>query len=146
MEYAGLWRRLGAFIIDALLVSFISLPLWVWLLLSISDTTPTPMYFLTTAVFIIWFFFSIFYFTGYWAWCGQTPGQMLAGIKVVRLDRQNTGIVRSIIRCLIGYSIYYALFVFFIIPGIGLLILIAVNKQKRGIHDLISGTHVIVIR
>ena len=146
MEYAGLWRRLGAFIVDVLLICAISLPLWIWLLLSVRSTPPTPMYFLTTAAFVIWFFFSIFYFTGYWAWRGQTPGQMLAGIKVVRLDRQSTGIGRSIVRCLIGYSIHYALFTFFIIPGIGLLILIAVNKQKRGIHDLISGTHVVVIR
>lgn len=146
MNYAGLWRRLGAFIIDTLLICAISLPLWIWVLLSVRNTPPVSLYFLSLGLFVIWYFFSLFYFIGYWAWCGQTPGQMVAKIKVVRRNGQTIGTGISILRYLIGYSVHYALLFPFIIPAVGLLVVIALNKQKRGVHDLIAGTYVVQIR
>ena len=143
MNYAGLWRRLWAFIIDTLLICAISLPLWIWFLLSVRDTPPVPLYFLSLGLFVIWYFFSLIYFIGYWAWCGQTPGKMVAGIKVTRQDSRPIGLARAVLRYLIGYSIHYALIFPFVIPAVGLLIVIALNKQKRGVHDLIANTRVV---
>jgi len=143
MTYASLWQRVGAFIIDALLISAISLPLWIWVLLSVRDTPPVPLYFYLLGMFIIWYFFSLFYFIGYWAWCGQTPGKMVAGIKVTRRDSWPISLARAVLRYLIGYSIHYALIFPFVIPAVGLLIVIALNKQKRGVDDLIANTCVV---
>lgn len=140
MSYAGLWRRLGAFIIDTLLICAISLPLWIWLILSIRHTL---FYYYLLGVFIIWYFFSLLYFIGYWVWCGQTPGKMVAGIKVTRQDSQPIGLARAVLRYLIGYSIHYALMFPLVIPAVGLLIVMAFNKRKRGVHDLIANTCVV---
>ena len=143
MTYASLWQRVGAFIIDVLLLGAISLPLWIWTLLSVRNTPPVSLYFYLLGMFIIWYFFSLFYFIGYWAWCGQTPGKMVAGIKVTRQDSRPIGLARAVLRYLIGYSIHYALIFPFVIPAVGLLIVIALNKQKRGVHDLIANTCVV---
>ncbi len=146
MNYAGLWRRLGAFIIDALLLSAISLPLWIWFLLSVRVTPPVSMEVYLLGLFCIWYFFSLFYFIGYWIWRGQTPGQMLTRVKIVRKDGQNIKLGNVMLRYLIGYSIVYIAFSLLIIPAIVLFIVAALNKQKRGLHDLIAGTYVVKIK
>ena len=58
-EYAGFWIRLGAMIIDIMLLVFVS-----------------------------WGLAVLAYFIGLWVWKGQTLGQMATRIKVVRADGQ----------------------------------------------------------
>ena len=38
--------------------------------------------------------------TGFWTWRGQTPGKMIAGIKIVRTDGSSIGLGRAFIRYL----------------------------------------------
>jgi len=146
MTYASFWQRVGAFIIDVLLLGVISLPLWIWLLLSVRNTPPVSLYFYLLGMFIIWYFFSLFYFIGYWAWRGQTPGKMVAGIKVARQDSRPIGLARAVLRYLIGYSLHYIMAAFLFIPVVALLVVIIIQKQKRGVHDLIAGSSVIRVR
>jgi len=60
VEYAGFWIRLGAMLMDLMLLIF---ALWVSLAILV-------------------------YFIGLWTWRGQTLGQMATHIKVVRADGQ----------------------------------------------------------
>ena len=146
MIYASMRRRLGAFIIDALLLSTISLPLWIWFLLSVRVTPPVSMEVYPLGLFIIWYFFSLFYFIGYWIWRGQTPGQILTRVKIVRKDGQKIKLGNVVLRYLIGYSIVYIALSLLILPAIVLFIAAALNKKKRGLHDLIAGTYVVKIK
>ncbi|MBL7062021.1 MAG: RDD family protein [Dehalococcoidia bacterium] len=133
--YAGFWVRVGAFVLDYILVSIIALPLFIWFALQYwEDVSPGVVFF---AFPFIWYFFSLFYFIGYWVWCGQTPGKIAAGIKVVGSNGRPIGIGRAVLRYLVGYSIYYVLSY---IP----FIVVAFQKQKRGVHDLIANTYVIM--
>jgi len=143
MIYASVPRRLGAMIIDLLLVCCISLPLWIWLMLSVRNTPPVPLEYLSLGLLCIWYVFSLLYFIGYWTWCGQTPGQMLVKVKVVRRDGRAIGFGLSIVRYLIGYTVDYLFLCLFIVPVIIPLLVTALQKQKRGIQDLIAGTLVI---
>jgi len=97
-------------------------------------------------LFSIWYFFSLFYFIGYWIWRGQTPGQMLTRVKIVRKDGQKIALINVILRYLIGYSIVYIALSLLIVPAIGLFIAAALNNKKRGLHDLIAGTYVVKIK
>jgi len=146
MIYASMRRRLGAFIIDALLLSTISLPLWIWFLLSVRVTPPVSMEVYLLGLFSIWYFFSLFYFIGYWIWRGQTPGQMLTRVKIVRKDGQKIKLGNVVLRYLIGYSIVYIALSLLILPAIVLFIAAALNKKKRSLHDLIAGTYVVKIK
>ena len=58
-EYVGFWIRLGAILIDIMLLIFVS-----------------------------WGLAVLVYFIGLWVWRGQTLGQMATRIKVVRADGQ----------------------------------------------------------
>jgi uncharacterized RDD family membrane protein YckC len=94
----------------------------------------------------------LFYFVGFWAWRGQTPGKMLIGAKIVKKDGRPIGIGRALLRFFV-YFLYLLLWgfagsrliVLFVIIIIALIIL-AFNRRKRGIHDFIAGTVVIKSR
>jgi len=73
MNYAGFWIRLLAFLIDAVLLSFIS-----------------------------WGVANVAYFIGMWAWKGQTLGQMVVNVKVVAADGQRCDLRTAVLRFL-GY-------------------------------------------
>ena len=122
VRYAGFWRRLAAYLIDAIILGIIS-----WIL--------RPMGIVGIVLSSIT---SIFYFIGFWAGLGQTPGKAALGIKVVRIDRTNIGGGTAILRY-IGYIISS------IIVCIGF-IMIAFHGKKQGLHDLIAGTIVIIER
>jgi len=72
MNYAGFWIRLLAFLIDAVLLSFIS-----------------------------WGVANVAYFIGMWAWKGQTLGQMVVNVKVVAADGQRCDLRTAVLRFLL---------------------------------------------
>jgi len=122
VRYAGFWRRLAAYLIDAIIIGIIFR-----ILVSIG-----------TMGVVLASIISIFYFIGFWAGLGQTPGKAVLGIKIVRLDGTNISGGTAVLRY-IGYIISS------IIVYIGFII-IAFHGKKRGLHDLIAGTIVIVER
>ena len=106
MEYAGFWIRLAAWLIDVVLLSIIS-----------------------------WGIVNVAYFIGLWAWRGQTLGQMVANVKVVRTDGKPVDLRTAVLRFL-GYIVCV------LTLGIGFL-LVAFDNRKQGLHDKIAGTYVI---
>ncbi len=105
-EHAGFWIRLGAFLIDVILLSIVS-----------------------------WGIVNVAYFVGMWAWKGQTLGQLVANVKVVRTDGQPCDLRTAVIRFL-GYLVCC------LTLGIGFLV-VAFDSRKQGLHDKIANTYVI---
>jgi uncharacterized RDD family membrane protein YckC len=71
----------------------------------------------------------------FWILAGQTIGQYVLGVRVVRLDGRRMGFWSSLLRWL-GYQLCILTF------GIGFL-WVLVDDQRRGWHDLIARTCVI---
>ena len=105
-SYAGFGKRFLAFLIDILLLGFIS-----------------------------WGGANIIYFIGMWTWRGQTLGQMVFNVKVVKTSGKPVDLRVAVIRYL-GYLLCG------LTLGLGYL-LIAFDKRKQGLHDKLAETFVI---
>lgn len=85
-------------------------------------------------ILILWLI-TIAYILGFWVWRGQTPGKMLAGIKIIRTDSSPLDWPHAILRYL-GY----------LVSTVTLLIgfiWIAFDHKKQGLHDKIADTYVV---
>lgn len=122
LEYAGFWLRLGATIVDLTTLGFIA---WI-----------TTYFFSASIIWIVLgVIISTMYFLGFWTWRGQTPGKIVAGIKIIRTDSSPVTWRHSILRYL-GYIVStMILFIGFI--------WIAFDSHKQGIHDKIADTYVV---
>ena len=78
---------------------------------------------------------SVFYFIGFWAWRGQTPGMMFLGIRIVKADGSRIGFGRAALH-------YLGTIASTVIVFIGYLMIIW-DKRKQGLHDKISHTYVV---
>lgn len=148
LEYAGFWVRLGAGVIDLLILFLVYGIIFKFVVL-------VPGWFSGMAVFgslsadftlfhqlmsvpLTWAIagaIKIAYFVGFWAWRGQTPGKMILGIKMIRTDSSPVTLGYAFLRYL-GY----------IVSAITLYIgffWIAFDSHKQGLHDKIADTYVV---
>lgn len=135
LQYAGFSRRLLAYILDGILVSIFPFSLFIYLFIikgySIYQGFNRTLTLANLAG-------SFIYFVLLWVnYNGQTIGKRVFGIKIITNDNQPLGYPTAILRW-IGY--YISMIPFFL--GF---IWILWNKEKRGWHDIIAGTKVIVI-
>ena len=140
---AGFWIRLGARIIDDVLLAIASVLMTAALtgieleqaiggLIGVSegwDTTVVTLFDL--ALSIAYYTFT----TGRW---GQTLGKAVLGLKVTRADGSRLSFGRS-------FGRYWAYLVSAIPFGLGF-VAIALSSQKRGWHDFICDTRVVNLR
>ena len=77
-----------------------------------------------------------FYLVIFAATSGQTPGQRLVGVRVIDGYGDSPSLPRAIVR---AASLYLSLLLF----SLGCF-WIAFSREKRGLHDLIAGTYVVV--
>ena len=136
VEYAGFWIRVGASIIDSILVMMITYPIlyavygWAGLDYGVAMKSTGFIDILVTwilpLVAVIWF----------WVAKQATPGKMLLSLRVV--DAKTGGSLS------VGQSIarYLGYFVSGIPFGLGL-IWVGIDKKKQGWHDKIAGTVVV---
>lgn len=120
-KYAGFWKRLAAYLVDYFIIGIIC---WI---ISLIGVFGNFLSFLILAVYLI----------GFWGATGQTPGKAVVGIKIVRLDGTNIGPGNAVLR-FIGYIVSSIIFF------IGFL-MIGWHEKKRGLHDLIAATAVIIV-
>lgn len=129
LEAAGFWIRLGAMLLDAIIVV---IPLAIISLLMTDGRFDAFLpgficflYFLLTPIF----------------WEGYTIGKRICGLKIREVKNQaSPGIVAMIFRNMI------ALFVYFITMGIAVIassVLVVGREDRRAIHDVIAGTEVV---
>ena len=143
LEFAGFWRRTGAYIIDAIVLgaifSFFEPLFWpdFGRIFDISTSIDSTIWMTQFKALsnVISFVLSGFYFVIFWAWRGQTLGMMVAGVKVIRTDGTALDVGHSIVRYL-GYIIS-------IIPLFLGFIWIAFDPRKQGWHDKLAETYVV---
>ncbi len=139
---AGFWIRAAAWIADML---FLILPVFIsgvlvwatvilggWLGGEINDQVKAFAAISGAAIVIVSGFL---YFTLFVGAFGQTPGKMLFRLKVVRTNDQEMTYGRAVLRSLC-WILSLLLF------SVGFL-MIAFNRQKQGLHDMLAGTYVV---
>ena len=124
---AGFWIRVVAFIIDSVILYVVNLIVGVAL-------NPS-----TTGRSGIQTLLGIIYFTYFWSasslWPGQTVGDKLLNLRVIKTDGTDLSIVQALIR-------YVGLVISFIVIFIGV-IWVAFDANKQGWADKIAGTYVV---
>lgn len=122
LEYAGFWIRLSAGLIDFLVLGIV---------------VGTLYYFFRTP--IVWLpsglVFSLAYWTTFWWWCGQTPGKMVLGIKVIQADGLPVGW-----QCALRRSWGYLVTALTLLAGF---VMVVFDAKKQGVHDKIADTYVV---
>ena len=141
VRYAGFWLRLGAYLVDLIIMVIIDYaiyfaPGFVYFAIvgELGSNEPAANAF-AVVVLVLCVVVSIAYPICFWRWRGQTPGKMAAGIRVVRIDGSPLGWRAAAMRFL-GYLVNWL--------TLGVLFLwVAADDRKRGIHDRMAGTCVV---
>src|SRR4051812_44420011 len=134
--YAGLVTRAIGAAIDALLIDVVALfvAAVVALVLSIfpvGHETKTLLAVIGGALFAIWV---IGYFVTFWSTTGQTPGDRVMHVRVLREGGQTLGPWRAALR--LGGAVLGLVLLLGYLP-------ILLNDRRRGLHDWMAGTVVI---
>ncbi|GAA0592746.1 RDD family protein [Virgibacillus siamensis] len=127
---AGFWIRLGANILDGLLLGVPIGILAVVLGLSVGNkdiitTVITALYYLLLPVL----------------WYGYTVGKRACSIRIERIDGEKIGFRTMVLRHIVGFIIVYGLT--FGIATIVSAFMVGLREDKRAIHDFIAGTCVV---
>ncbi|MBQ4829794.1 RDD family protein [Alteromonas sp. MMG017] len=133
-EYVGFWSRLGASLIDSVLIMAITLPL-----LHVvygRDYLAAGAFDMGALDFIISYIFPLVATILFWIYKSATPGKMVLKLKVVDAK---TGQAPSIQQSIIRYVGYYIS----LLPLCLGFIWIAWDAKKQGWHDKLAGTVVI---
>ena len=134
IRYAGFWIRVGASVVDTILLGLIIFPILTamygadyWMSESI-NAGPIEIFlnYVFPAVAVILF----------WLYRSATPGKMLCGLKIISMkDGGTPGLGQLIGR----YFAYYLSMIPFFLGFIW----VAFDKNKRGWHDKLSSTAVV---
>jgi uncharacterized RDD family membrane protein YckC len=139
LEFAGFWRRLAAFAVDAVVLGVISSMLFPFSWIGWGRLWDNQWYWTVLPLLMMSGFFNLaiyaIYHAGFWAWRGQTPGKMLLNIRLIRTNGNQVTLGYALLRYL-GYIISGALM------GVGFL-WIAFDPHKQGLHDKVADTYVI---
>lgn len=136
LEYVGFWPRVGASIVDTIIL----LPIITPLLVSIYGwgyfTDPEKGFVAGPADFLISWVLPALGVIAFWLYRQATPGKMLVGARVV--DAETGGALST------GQAVgrYLAYFVSVIPLFLGI-IWVAFDPKKQGWHDKLAGTVVV---
>jgi len=145
---AARWRRLLAFLIDAVILTLVTGALWGRLLTSFANQLGsgaagrafshiTGPYVLVLALTVILAVLYYWLLTGYW---GTTIGKRSLGLWVVCADgRSPVSLRRSAVRALVFVLGGEVLFLFFLVDNGWLL----GDRQRRALHDKVARTLVV---
>ncbi len=140
MKAGGFLRRSLAFQLDEAIVGLVWFLGTLWLSIVYGLTADQPAAIDTLALLLgaslcLGAVLNAIYFVGFVGACGQTPAQMLVGVRVVRRNGSRVGYGRALLR-FIGSGLVFATL------GIGWLVA-ALDAERRGIQDWVSGTRVV---
>jgi len=140
-RFAGFWIRTVAFMIDGFLVLILmSILVGVGIIGYASGSDRDTISGFSYAFFetnwsfmnVVVFTLNMAYFTFFLGTGGQTPGKMICGLKVLRLDGSPVGFVQAAFRTLGYYLNQFTLCIGFL--------WVAFDPRKQGLHDKIAGT------
>jgi uncharacterized RDD family membrane protein YckC len=133
-EYVGFWSRLGASIIDSIIIIVITLP--TLYLIYGGDYFNSEEFIQGFSDVIISYVFPLLATILFWIYKCATPGKIALSVKIVDAKTGNNPTVRQSIIRYLGYYVS-------LIPlGLGFL-WIAWDAKKQGWHDKMAGTVVI---
>ena len=144
LRYGGFWRRLGAFVIDLVMIFLLCAVMAVMAYVAykvglaahnrrVSLGNASPLVVLLTMAGL---FLTTAYFVLFHGMDGQTIGKVVFHLRVVGADRQRISYRRALLRWLgtVGFGV----------ASIGLSLLwILWSREKRGWHDFLARTWVI---
>jgi len=163
MEYAGFWIRLGAYILDGIILGVFSFVLGLILGFGLLSWQGAPLDEIPATYYLADVILGLVYYVGFWTWRGQTPGKMLLRLRIIRTDGAHIALDRAILR----YAMFFIVSVVSVIQGnlvlrggfyvaylgpllsiINLLIIVglvwvAFDRRKQGVHDKIADTYVV---
>lgn len=134
LKYTGFWPRVGASIIDSILILIITLPI----LISIYgvEYLDGDKIIAGFADFLISWVFPLLAVLTFWVYRQATPGKMAISAKIVDAKTGNKPTLQQFIVRYIGYILAT-------LPlGLGIL-WVAWDPKKQGWHDKLAGTVVI---
>jgi uncharacterized RDD family membrane protein YckC len=135
-EHAGFWIRVGASLIDTLLLLAITMPL-LYAIYGKAYFEPEEVELAAgMADFLLTWVAPAVAAIAFWIYRQATPGKMMLGLKVVDAKTGNTLRPSQAVIRYIGY------YVATIPLGIGL-IWVALDERKQGWHDKMAGTIVL---
>ena len=137
-------NRVGAFIFDLALLSIVGISFVVAAEAAIStgETRLLPsletLIDLSVPYFLVLFFLAFGYFTLFHFLTGQTPGKMLAGLRVETTEGEPLAFAQAFLRSVGG--------LLQLLPaGLGYLVILT-SPSRRGWNDRLAGTRVIALR
>jgi uncharacterized RDD family membrane protein YckC len=136
LEYAGFWVRVGAAIIDTVLIMLLTIPLIVTFYGWGYYTSDSTNIIAGPADFLISFVLPAVVTIVFWKCKQATPGKMALGCSIVDAA---TGLPASTGQ-LIGR--YFAYFLSIVVVFLGI-IWVGFDKRKQGWHDKLAGTVVV---
>jgi uncharacterized RDD family membrane protein YckC len=136
-RYVGLATRVIAFLIDAALINLVGVIVGVGAalilsLLHLPNELKTVVAALGGAAYVLW---TIGYFAAFWSTTGQTPGNRVMQIRVVRTDGGPLKPRTAVVRCIglvLGALPLFAGYVW-----------ILFDAKRRGLHDRLARTLVV---
>lgn len=134
IEYVGFWPRVGAALIDSILIAIVTTPP-LYLIYGPEYFTGTELV-MGGADLLISHLFPAIAVILFWRFYSATPGKMLIRAKIVDAKTLQPASTGQLIGRYLGY------FVSFIPLMLGLL-WIAIDRRKQGWHDKLAGTVVI---
>ncbi|MDY7223889.1 RDD family protein [Halalkalibacterium halodurans] len=125
---AGFWIRLGAGLLDGIIIG---IPLAIiTLILGLEE--PMTSIFQGGVNLVYGLLLPVL-------WLGYTIGKKICGVRIVKLDGENVGIGTMLLRTIVAGFVYLITF------GIAVIVsafMVGLREDKRSLHDLIAGTYV----
>ena len=136
-EYVGFWRRVGAALIDTLVLLVVSVPL----ILAVYGTSYFSRAQESGGFAGIWDFLVQVVFPAvavivFWKLRGATPGKMAISAKIVDAKTGGPPSTGQLVGRYFGYFVS-------IVPLFLGLIWVGIDRRKQGFHDKLAGTVVI---
>lgn len=140
-EYAGVWSRFAALVIDFVLLSAVFFPVTrivkgTWIM-SAGDHRWASGWFVTDPLCLIFLLVIFLYFVLLEAFVGGTAGKRLLRLRIVGADGPYVGLYRALLRNVLRVIDSFPVF------GILGAILITRSPEKARFGDRISGTRVV---
>ncbi len=139
IRYAGFWRRLGAYLLDLLIIVFSMLIIGVLLAVPVAASNNETIAGISMLlIYAMVIFFNLGYHPFFLVKNGTTPGKDILGLVVIDNDLNSPlSLKTALLREFVGRSIIDR-----ITFGLGDLLIIF-DSQKQALHDKIGGTYVV---
>lgn len=138
--YGGFFVRLAAYFVDVCLIGIVLLvvkvPYWIFSFQNPGNMVQKPLIFQFSAIDIFLYLLSAIYFILMTYLSGATIGKKMFQLRVIPADQKELTLINIIYRETIGRYLST------VILWIGYF-LIGVDKEKRGLHDILCDTRVI---